>query len=296
MTAATEAGSGSGPSTSGGQRRTIEVDGDRTISYLEYGDPQGTPLVFLHGTPGSGLLGALFRDQARRTETRVLAIDRPGYGRSSSWPDRTLADTGDFVTAVLEDAGASAADLVGFSGGGPHALAVGATHPGRIRDLHVVGGVAPPFLRERTPPLQRTLSGLARHLPTVVGGLFRAQAWIANRQSPSFVVAQYTDGDGATIPDDVAEIVSQDFVAALSTRRSGAVHELRMLNGTWASLLEDVDRPVRLWHGRGDTNVPVANARNVRDRLPDGELEVFDDADHLRSLLRSRSPVLERDR
>jgi hypothetical protein len=84
MTAATEAGSGSEPSTSGGQRRTIELDGDRTLSYLEYGDPQGTPLVFLHGTPGSGLLGALFRDGARRTETRVLAIDRPGYGRSSS--------------------------------------------------------------------------------------------------------------------------------------------------------------------------------------------------------------------
>lgn len=293
MTAATELGSGSEPSTSGEQRRTIEVDGDRTLSYLEYGDPQGTPLVFLHGTPGSGLLGALFRDGARRTETRVLAIDRPGYGRSSSWPDRALSDTGDFVTAVLEDAGASAADLVGFSGGGPHALAVAATHPDHVRDLHVVGGVAPSSLRERTPTVQRTLSGLARHLPTLVGGLFRAQAWIADRRSPSFVVAQYTDGGAETIPDDVAKIVSQDFVAAFSRRRSGAVHELRMLDGSWASLLDDVDRPVRLWHGRRDTNVPVENARNVRDRLPDAELEVFDDADHLRSLLRSRSPILE---
>ncbi|MFT4892167.1 MAG: pimeloyl-ACP methyl ester carboxylesterase [Halobacteriales archaeon] len=275
-----------------GRRRT-DVDGDHTISYVEYGDPQGQPLVFLHGTPGSALLGAVFRDHARRTATRVIAIDRPGYGRSSSWPTRSLTDTGAFVTAVMDDAGASEAGLVGFSGGGPHALAVAATHPDRVRDLHVVGGVVPPSLRQRTPIVQRTLSGMAERLPTLVKGLFRAQAWIAVRGPSSFVVAQYTNGDREEIPEQVAEIVRRDFVTAFATQRSGAVHELRMLNGSWASVLDDVDQPVRLWHGDGDTNVPVENARNLADRLSDAELEVFDDADHLSSLLRSRAPILE---
>ena len=293
--AATDLESRDGSPIDARRRRTTDIDGDRSVSYVEYGDSEGAPLVFLHGTPGSALLGALFRDGARRTGTQVLAIDRPGYGQSSSWPDRTLSDTGDFVTAVLDDVGESEADVIGFSGGGPHALAVAATHQDRVRNLHVVGGVAPPSLSERTPTVQRTLSGLAERVPTLVRGLFRAQAWIADRHSPSFVVAQYTDRDAEGVPDDVAGIVSRDFVAAFSTRRTGAVHELRMLNGSWAWLLDEVDRPVRLWHGDGDTNVPVENARNVRNRLPDAEIEVFDDADHLTSLLRSRSPILEGD-
>ena len=296
MTAATDLETEDESLTGGGRRREVDVDRDRSVSYVEYGDPRGTPLVFLHGTPGSALLGGLFSDHARQADTRVLAIDRPGYGRFPSWPDRSLRDTGDFVTPVLDDADATAADVVGFSGGGPHALAVAATYPDRVRNLHVVGGVAPPSLRERTPTVQATLSGLSERVPTLVRGLFRAQAWIADRRPPSFVVAQYTDGNGESIPDDVAEAVRRDFVAAVSTRQSGAVHELRMLNGSWASLLDDVDRPVRLWHGARDTNVPIENARNVRDRLPDAQLEVFDDADHLGSLLRSRSPILEGDR
>lgn len=296
MTAASDLETEDESLTGGGRQGTIDIDRDRSVSYVEYGDPRGTPLVFLHGTPGSALLGGLFTDHARQADTRVLAIDRPGYGRSPSWPDRTLRDTGDFVTPVLDDADAAAADVVGFSGGGPHALAVAATHPDRVRNLHVVGGVAPPSLRERTPTVQATLSGLSERVPTLVRGLFRAQAWIADRRPPSFVVAQYTDGNGESIPDAVAEAVRRDFVAAVSTRQSGAVHELRILNGSWASLLDDVDRPVRLWHGARDTNVPTENVRNVRDRLPDAQLEVFDDADHLGSLLRSRSSILEGDR
>jgi len=296
MTAATDLETADESLTGGGRRREVDVDRGRSVSYVEYGDPRGTPLVFLHGTPGSALLGGLFRERARQADTRVLAVDRPGYGRSASWPDRTLRDTGDFVVPVLDDAGVAAADVVGFSGGGPHALAVAATYPDCVRNLHVVGGVAPPSLRERTPTMQRTLSGLAERVPTLVRGLVRAQAWIADRRPPSFVVAQYTDGNGDTIPDDVAQVVSRDFVASVSTRRSGVVHELRMLNGSWASFLDDVDRPVRLWHGTRDTNVPIENAHNVRDRLPDARIEVFDDADHLGSLLRSRSPILEGDR
>lgn len=295
MSGASDSGAGTKTNHDPAVQNTVMVNGTQTIGYREYGDSEGTPLIFLHGTPGSAILGEVFQDRARETGTRVIAIDRPGYGTSSPWPNRTLTDTGTFVTAVLDDIGATAADLVGFSGGGPHALAVGTTHPDRVGDLHIVGGVAPPSLRERTPAVQRTLSGLARRLPTLVKGVFRAQAWVADRASPSFILGQYTDGNQDHIPDDVAEIVRRDFVTAFATHRSGAAHELRMLSGSWATLLDGVDRPVQLWHGDNDTNVPVENARKVRDRLPDADLEVFEDADHLTALLLSRDPIFDRD-
>lgn len=105
---------------------TVSVAG-RSVAYAEYGAPAGRPVAVLHGTPGSSRLAGLFAPAAAEQGVRLLAVDRPGYGDSEPWPDRSLADIGSVVTSVLDDAGVDAAGLVGFSGGGPHALAVAAT-------------------------------------------------------------------------------------------------------------------------------------------------------------------------
>ncbi|SFR56330.1 Pimeloyl-ACP methyl ester carboxylesterase [Halogeometricum rufum] len=273
---------------------TVTVGDGRHVAYAEYGDPEGVPVVFLHGTPGSRRLAALFDDAARRAGVRVLAIDRPGYGRSSPWPGRTLRDTGAFVTAVLDDAGVTRAGVVGFSGGGPHALAVAATHGERVRRVDVVAGAVPPSLASSKPAALRAFEVLAAATPTLARGLARVQSWVAARASPSAVVSQYT-ADGADVPDDVAELVRRDFVEAFARHRSGFVAETRLLSSEWDVAVESVTVPVRFWHGDRDTNVPVAGARRLADRLPNATLTTFEDADHLRTLLRAREAVFDRD-
>ncbi|MBX0324290.1 alpha/beta hydrolase [Halomicroarcula sp. F13] len=273
--------------------RTTSVSGDRTVAYAEYGVSDGTPVVFLHGTPGSRLLGELFHDAARQAGVRLLAPDRPGFGRSSPWPTRTLSDTGSFVAAILDDAGVSEAGIVGFSGGGPHALATASTLGDRVTRTDVVASPTPPTLRTQTPLVQRTLAALANHTPTALSMLFGVQARLAARFDPSFVVEQYTADDATgTVPDDVATVVYRDFLEAFATHRRGAVHEFHLVNSPWADGVDSFDGPVGIWHGARDTNVPVDGVRRLCDRLPNARLTVFDEADHLRSLLRSRSPVL----
>lgn len=273
----------------------VSTDGGRSVSYAEYGASDGTPLVFLHGTPGSRLLGGLFDEDARRSGVRLLALDRPGYGRSSPWPTRTLADTGEFVAAVLDDAGISRAGVVGFSGGGPHALALAATRGDLVREVDVVAGATPPSLRSTRPTALRLLEALAGTAPLLLRGGLRAQRWFAERASPSFVVSQYTTSDGqAELSEDVAELVKRDFVEALARSRRGFVTESRLLAREWDFPVTEVDRRVRLWHGGRDANVPVEDARRMADRLPNARLTTFDEADHLHSLLRSGTRVLER--
>lgn len=269
----------------------VSTDDDRRVAYAEYGDPAGRPVVFLHGTPGSRLLGRLFDDTAQRAGVRILAIDRPGYGRSSPWPTRDLADTGAFVEPVLDAAGVDHARVVGFSGGGPHALAVAATHGARVDRVDLVAGATPPAVGE-TPTAQRLLETLAETAPSLLCGLFRGQAMLAD-VLPTVVVAQYTTAAGrASLADDVAALVARDFAEAFADTRRGVVTELRLLSQRWPFSLSGLDVPVRLWHGADDTNVPVAGARCLRDRLPDASLTVFADADHLTTLLRSRSPIV----
>jgi pimeloyl-ACP methyl ester carboxylesterase len=280
--------------TSRSAERVAVLDGERAVAYATYGDPSGRPLLVLHGTPGSHVLGELFDDAARRHGVRVLAPDRPGYGQSPAWPSRALPDTAEFVAAVLDDADVRSADVVGFSGGAPHALALAATDPGLVDGVDVVAGAAPPALRRETPPTQRFLAWTARRVPALLGALTRAQVSVAERAPASFVLAQYTDAAGRrAVSDAEADVVRRDFLAALRHRRDGLACELRMLAEPWGFSLDDVAAPVRLWHGADDANAPVAAARRVADALPDCETTVYDDADHLTTLLRSRRAVLD---
>lgn len=276
------------------ETRTASARSGHDVAYVEYGDPDGRPIVFLHGTPGSRVLGELFDDEARRHGVRVLALDRPGYGRSPPWESRFLTDTGEFVVAVLEDAGVSRAGVVGFSGGGPHALAVAATHRERVKEIDIVSGTAPPSVGAPAPTVQRLLGALGQRAPLLLRGVFRGQAWLATYAPSSFVVSQYTTGGQPEIPEAAADLVKRDFITAFETYRDGAATEFSLLSREWDFHAANIDRPVHLWHGTRDTNVPIDDARQMRDRLPNSQLTVFEEADHLRTLLQSRSRILER--
>lgn len=282
----------SGTSEESAATRTADCGGP--VAYDEFGDPDGEPVVFLHGTPGSRLLAELYDDDAREKQVRVLAFDRPGYGRTPQQADYDPADTADVFAAVLDDAGVEHAGVVAFSGGTPHALAAAAGHSDRVRGVDVVSGSVPASLSEETPTTLRLLGNLASATPRLLGGLLRGQAWLARRRPPSFVVAQYTAGDADAVPADVAGLVKRDFLEAVERRRAGVVRELRQGAGDWAVGLSSVDCEVRWWHGEIDTNAPVAGARRAVSALPDAELRVLPDADHLGALVESREDVLGR--
>jgi len=271
----------------------VRVDGQREIAYAEYGRPSGTPLVFLHGTPGSRRLGALFDRAARTHGVRVLAPDRPGYGRSSPWPGRSVADAAAFVTPVLDDADVDAARLAGFSGGGPYALSTAATRPDRVDGVDVIAGATPPTVGGDAPAVQRLIATLATRAPRVLGGLLRGQAWCAERLDPSFVVGQYTASNATDpVPDRVAETVRADFLEAFAHGRSGAVTEFRTTSTDWGVDIAAIETDVDLWYGTADTNVPFDHARGLERAIPTAELHALDGADHLRTLVRSVPEVL----
>ncbi|WP_135365968.1 alpha/beta fold hydrolase [Halosimplex halophilum] len=259
----------------------------RRLAWDEYGVAEGDPVVFLHGTPGSRRLGALVDDAAREAEVRVLAPDRPGFGRSADWPGRRPTDAGDWFGPLLADAGVERARVVGFSGGAADALALGERRPDLVDRVDLVSGAVPPSVAAATPRLQRVLGRLAAGTPRLLGAALRGQTWLAARGDPSAVVGQYTD-DPDGIPPEAAEIVYEDFLEGVGRSRDGVVTELAWIAEGWGVTPADVTVPVRLWHGNADANVPLADAERLRDRLPDADLTALD-GDHLRTLLAARS-------
>jgi len=281
----------------GDRTTTIALDGRRRLRYAEYGHPDGTPVLFLHGTPGSHRLGALFDEAARERNIRLLAPDRPGYGLSTPWSERSIRDADRYVRAVLDDANVQRSGLVAFSGGAPHALATAARCPDIVTRIDVVAGATPPDATDEMPAMQRLLTGLATRTPTLLAGLFRGQAWLAKRLDPSFVSAQYTAGDAdEPLPDEVAATVKADFLEAFAGDGTGAVAELRATATDWGIDYDSIRADVCFRHGTNDTNVPIEGVRAFADRLPSARLETLDGADHLRTLFGSVPAVLDAQR
>ena len=285
------------PSARGGhpagvqQPRTVRTADGESVAYATYGDPEGTPVVVLHGTPGSRLLGELFDEAAEQRGLRVLAPDRPGYGQSTAAPVEPT-ETHRYVEPLLAEADASDAGIVGFSGGAAHVLGLAATRPGLVTSVDVVAGAVPPAVGSDPPASVRVAGALAGRAPRLLGGLVRAGTRLAALGPADAAASQYTTDGTDDLDDETVALVGRDFREALA-RTEGFVAESRLAVDGWGFDLGDVERPVRLFHGDRDANVPAEGARRSAERLPDAQLTALDGADHLRTLLRARSAVLD---
>ena len=122
--------------------RVATPDG-RSLDVYQAGPDDGDTLLFHTGTPSAAIpYGPAVAAMAERG-LRYVAFNRPGYGSSTRRPGRAVADVGDDARTVLDAVGASSAVTIGWSGGGPHALACAALLPDRIRAAALIAGVAP---------------------------------------------------------------------------------------------------------------------------------------------------------
>src|SRR5690242_20081513 len=98
----------------------------------EWGDPQGEPLVCLHGVTGyAGVYQRLAEE--RWNERRVLAFDLRGHGRSGWDPPWSFATHVADLVETLTALGLPTADWVGHSFGGRLVLELAAAHPALVR-------------------------------------------------------------------------------------------------------------------------------------------------------------------
>jgi pimeloyl-ACP methyl ester carboxylesterase len=99
--------------------RTVVLPDARVLAVVEWGDPDGFPAFYFHGTPGSRLEGAFADGAARRHGFRLIAMDRLGFGRSTFQAGRRFRDWPRDVCALADRLQVREFGVVGHSGGGP---------------------------------------------------------------------------------------------------------------------------------------------------------------------------------
>jgi pimeloyl-ACP methyl ester carboxylesterase len=125
--------------------------GGRTIFYAETGDPARPPVAFIHGTPGSWMAfgGYLGDDNLRRT-AHMIAVDRPGFGRSGyKQVVPSLREQAALLAPALREAfKGRRAILVGHSLGAPIAVRLTMDNPDLVDGLVLVSPSIDPALEK----------------------------------------------------------------------------------------------------------------------------------------------------
>ena len=126
------------------EQRVLTTPDGRRLEVLTAGPAGGLPLLFHNGTPSGLVAFEPMTAAAADRGLRTVMYARPGYGQSAPRPGRSVADTVGDASTVLDDLGADQFVTVGWSGGGPHALACAALLPGRCLAAASLAAWPPP--------------------------------------------------------------------------------------------------------------------------------------------------------
>ena len=123
------------------QTGTLQVDSRHTLYWEQCGNPDGKPVVLLHGGPGGGCSDNMrrFHDPAKY---RIILFDQRGSGRSTPHADLTDNTTWDLVADIeklRELLGVERWQVFGGSWGSTLALAYAEKHPGVVTELVLRG-------------------------------------------------------------------------------------------------------------------------------------------------------------
>jgi len=260
----------------------ITLPDGRRLSWHEFGDPDGSPVIYTAGTPVSGLGGASYDETAQAAGLRWISPDKPGYGGSAYHRERTLISWGDDLAALAGHLGLDRFSLAGESGGGPFTLAAAHKLAGRVSAAALIatGGPFSPAERAEMKADNRIMTLLAMNAPVLntirIAAMRRTMVSTARRE-------RALRRDLATTPAAEHAAVRIEYEAVADALRPGTratVQEVALTKRPWPFPLSEVTTPVHLWHGALDRNAPAAFARRLARELPDATLHISESSGH----------------
>lgn len=281
----------------------VLADG-RTLDLRTWGAPGAPALVYLHGTPGSALVPPATLAAAADRGLRVVSWSRPGYSTSTRLPHRTVADVAGDAREVLDSLGIATAVALGYSGGGPHALACAALLPDRVSAVASLAGVAP---RVESDGSLDWFAGQGEDNVVEHGAAIEGEAALRARLDP--VLPEYRDITAEQIvpvmdsllPDvdrhylggGLGGWLATSFREATSHGNDGWVDDDLAFVRPWGFDLASISVPVSVWQGSADLMVPFAHGQWLAGAVPGARPHLLDGEGHLSVVVGRVGPLLD---
>jgi pimeloyl-ACP methyl ester carboxylesterase len=275
-----------------GESLTVAAEDGRRLELRVAGPPGGRLLVFHHGTPAGPVLYAPMVAEAAARGLRMVVCARPGYAGSTPRPGRRVADVVPDVLSVLGALGASSFVTVGWSGGGPHALACAAGLPGTCLAAASLAGVAPyaaaglDWLAGMGPENHEEFGAAAAGETELTGFLTRQAAGLAAVDADAVAaelggLVSGTDKDALT--GEFAEYLAASFRAAVSAGVAGWRDDDLAFVSDWgfAPAEAAAGAPIAVWQGDEDRMVPWSHGQWLAANVPGARAHLVRGEGHL---------------
>jgi pimeloyl-ACP methyl ester carboxylesterase len=280
---------------------TLQLPDGRTLGYLQVGAPDGPTVFHFHGHGSSRLEALMLADQATALGVRVIALDRPGIGRSDPKSGDRLLDWPADVAAAADALNIGRFAVQGMSAGGPYALACAHSIPQRLTACALVSTVPPPEIARRSGPHVRRLTWWAAHrFPNYLRRRLKEfrpdvppnEEMVTRRMAR---VAQWLGGEDERLMHipQMRDILARTM---METGRHGAAannDEIARLVRPWGFDVRKIRlEKILIWHGEQDRIMPVGPARALARKLAGSTPIFFPDEGHFSVLVNRAGELL----
>lgn len=263
---------------------TIKLSDRRSLAYAEYGPAEGRPVIAFHGTPGSRLEQMCDLSILKQLNTRLIVVDRPGYGLSDFQQDRTLLDWPDDISQLADALDLDRFSILGYSGGGPYAAACAFKIPQRLIRVALLSSAAPfdaPGVIDAMLPANRGMFELAandyqqaaRQLAALIT---TPDAVLTMMEAPASAPDKRIFSD-----ENFRHMYTTNLVASLRQGLTGFTYDMSLIARPWGFDPATIKVKVDLWHGGQDINVPLAMGQYLANTMPQCTAHFLPDAGHL---------------
>ena len=267
----------------------IWLESGARLDYIVEGDGDAL-LVYHHGTPAAGPISQDILGAAAAQGFVVAELVRPGYGESTRQPGRSVADVAPLVAAVADRLGFGRFVTMGWSGGGPHAIATAALMPERCAGALCLAGVAPYGQSDLD-----FLAGMGEDNIVEFGAALEGEAALEAFLSETaaglreVTADQVIDAMRSLLPPvDQAHLTGKEGDEMAAELRWSLAHGIWgwfdddiAFTRPWGFDLGAITVPVQVWQGTEDLMVPFTHGQWLAERLSSSDPHLVDGEGHL---------------
>lgn len=223
----------------------LTLPNGRTLSWGEYGDPRGFPVVYFADLGGTRFEAALFHEQAKECGLRLLALDRPGLGCSDFLPLSSHYDIVPVLKPLLAHLQIARFALLARGAGAGFAAAVAHRMPTQVTALSLI---SPQTVNHaQGSRMVRTIRRLCREL-------FRLGISLRNtsQRSQSERLQRLKNVCGSADrkvlqQPRIMDVLLADAAEGVRHGKQGLNQDIKLAWQDWLGQIDALTIPVRLW-------------------------------------------------
>ena len=241
------------------------------MTFTEYGDPDGLPVIYFHGVPGAVEECVVFDRSAKKHGLRFICFDRFALDSSLRGEEYNQA----IASGIQALIGERYFSIVGFSIGCHVALQVSAQLGEKVRSLHLVSAAGP---LESGDYLDDMAGGvvlkLAKKSPWAFAVLSKGQSLLCKASPRLLYSLVFGSAKGrdeklsqdAEFQEFICRVLRRTYVECLG----GYMRDVTAYVKPWGALLGVCTTRTHLWHGTEDNWSPISMSEYLAKALPLG--------------------------